>query len=175
MKQSTCLLCIVLLVSLHKTGALPLMQYFNLENPSSDSEQTTAITEYRQDEVDNQPMIQYETVMPVLKIVLTPIGRLMQPLIEQWLEYQFGPYINTIGRAMEGVSRYATDNLSFQPGDVYYTKSDLVEGYGYNSLLINLPAGKTLTVLTHKSKQKLDIIEELPQVSDSLNEVRKLN
>lgn len=98
----------------------------------------------------------------------------MQPLIEQWIADRFGPYIDTIGRTVEGVSRYATDNLSFQTGDVYYTKSDLVEGYGYNSLLVNLPGGKTMTVLTTKSTRKLDIIEELPQVSESLNEVRNI-
>nr|XP_029714911.1 uncharacterized protein LOC109416541 isoform X1 [Aedes albopictus] len=172
--QLPSVLCIFLLITLHTSRAIPLMEYFLPESQPSDPEQTTAVAQYRQDDTEDLPLIRYETVLPVLKVVLTPIGRLMQPLIEQWIADRFGPYIDTIGRTVEGVSRYATDNLSFQTGDVYYTKSDLVEGYGYNSLLVNLPGGKTMTVLTTKSTRKLDIIEELPQVSESLNEVRNI-
>ncbi|XP_062551718.1 uncharacterized protein LOC134216978 isoform X2 [Armigeres subalbatus] len=173
--QSSSVLCLFLMATISTSRALPILEYLNLENRSSDSEQTTAIAEVRPEDIEDLPFIRYETVMPVLKVVLTPIGRLMQPLIEQWLADRFGPYIDTIGRAVEGVSRYATDNLSFQSGDIYYTKSDLINGYGYHSLLISLPSGKTLTVLTHKSKRKLDIVDELPHVSEALNEVRSIN
>ncbi|XP_065081003.1 uncharacterized protein LOC135703651 [Ochlerotatus camptorhynchus] len=165
-----------LLVSivLHTSTALPLMKYLSPEEKSEDGELTTALAEIRPELDDDLPYIRYGTVMPVLKVVLTPIGRMVQPMIEQWIADRFGPYIDSIGRAVEGVSRYATDNLSFQTGDTYYTKSDLIDGYGYNSLIINLPSGKTMTVLTSKSKRKLDIFDELPQLSEALNEVRKL-
>ncbi|XP_055643747.1 uncharacterized protein LOC129779963 [Toxorhynchites rutilus septentrionalis] len=173
---STRLFCVILffLVATRSSSAFPILDYFNYDiAPSArDGEQPSAtmmeLSQYRS-------LLHFDTFIPVMKIILAPIGRMMQPMIEQWIEDYFGAYIDSIGRAVENISRFATDNISFQPGDTYYTKDDLLNGYGYNSLIINLPSGKTVTVLTHRSSSKLNILDEFPQLSEAFNEVRKLN
>ncbi|XP_058815111.1 uncharacterized protein LOC131678801 [Topomyia yanbarensis] len=179
---SSKLFCVLLLFTIYvqKSSTFPLLDYFNSDpdgNPvARDVEETsTALAEIAtESDSPRGPLIQYDTVVPVLKVVLTPIGRILQPLIERWIADRLGPYVESIGRAMEGFSRFATEHVSFQTGDTYYTKSDLIDGYGYNSLIITLASGRTFTVLTHKSNRKMNILDEFPQLSEALNEVRKL-
>ncbi|XP_055545666.1 uncharacterized protein LOC129730390 [Wyeomyia smithii] len=173
-------ICLWLTICIHTISPLPLLDYFSSEPtsnslPNNATENSTALAEVHPvDDDARNYLINYDTVLPVLKVVLTPIGRMFQPMIEQWLADRFGPYIDSIGRAVEGISRYATDNINFQTGDTYYTKHDLLDGYGYNSLIITLASGRTFTVLTHKSNRKFNILDEFPQMSEAINEVRKL-
>ncbi|KAL1399598.1 hypothetical protein pipiens_008084 [Culex pipiens pipiens] len=177
--KSSKLLSVIILAAfcIQSSRALPLLDYFTSEplrdggsgEPDQPQSDSTDVGSYA-----DSPMIRYDTVVPVLRVVLTPIGRMLQPMIERWLVARFGPYIETVGRALESFSNFATENVSFQTGDTYYTKSDLVDGYGYNSLIINLPSGRSITVLTHKSSRKLNILDEFPQLTEALNEVRKL-
>ncbi|XP_053692117.1 uncharacterized protein LOC128740583 [Sabethes cyaneus] len=175
-------ICVWLAIYIHASSSLPLLDYFSSDPTESramssdDAENSTAVAEVDPtDDGASTALIRYDTVMPVLKVVLTPIGRMFQPIIEQWLADRFGPYIDSIGRAVEGISRYATDNFSFQTGDTYYTKHDLLDGYGYNSLIITLASGRTFTILTHKSNRKMNILDEFPHLTEALNEVRNLN
>ncbi|XP_055600563.1 uncharacterized protein LOC129749568 [Uranotaenia lowii] len=172
----TLLVALVLTVFINAVVSKPLFSFFDPEpSPESRDDDAQATTDLiRLSEEESSSLIRYDTVVPVLKVVLTPIGRMLQPMIEQWLVDRFGAYIDTIGRTMESFARFATETVSFQTGDTYYTKSDLIDGHGYNSLIINLPSGRTLTVLTHKSNRRLNILDEFPQLSEALNEVRKL-
>uniref|UniRef100_A0A182FYP2 Uncharacterized protein n=2 Tax=Anopheles albimanus TaxID=7167 RepID=A0A182FYP2_ANOAL len=60
-------------------------------------------------------------MVPVLQMILTPIGRMVWPRVEQWFADTFGSYLDSANRAIESIAQYATDNISFQTGDVYYS------------------------------------------------------
>ncbi|XP_050083466.1 uncharacterized protein LOC126570055 [Anopheles aquasalis] len=119
-------------------------------------------------------ILSYNTMVPALQMILTPIGRMVWPRVEQWFSDTFGSYLDSANRAIENIAQYATDNISFQTGDVYYTKSDMINGHGYQSLIVTLPSGRTVTILTFKSKNKFNVFEEFPQLTDAQNEVRKI-
>uniref|UniRef100_A0A182VSX0 Uncharacterized protein n=1 Tax=Anopheles minimus TaxID=112268 RepID=A0A182VSX0_9DIPT len=168
---------IVLLLVVPCTNGLPLWDYLTGVDTAEESAVTDTTTveliETRQD--DAKPLLRYDTMMPILQVILTPIGRMVWPRVEQWVSGIFGAYLDSANRAIDTISQYATENISFQTGDVYYTKSDMIDGRGHQSLIITLPSGRTITVLTFKTKSKFNIFDEFPQLSETQNEVRELN
>ncbi|XP_035909499.1 uncharacterized protein LOC118511026 [Anopheles stephensi] len=169
---------VALLLIVPSANGLPLWDYFTgvdtTEDKAAGMDTTTMeLIEPRQDY--SKPLLRYDTVVPILQVVLTPIGRMLWPRVEQWVSGLFGAYLDSANRAIDSISQYATENISFQTGDVYYTKSDMIDGHGHQSLIITLPSGRTITVLTFKTKSKFNVFEEFPQLSETQNEVRELN
>uniref|UniRef100_A0A182JTC8 Uncharacterized protein n=1 Tax=Anopheles christyi TaxID=43041 RepID=A0A182JTC8_9DIPT len=168
---------VLLLLSLPCTNGLPLWDYFTGIDTSEGSAGTDTTTMERTEPRDDsaKSLLRYDTMVPVLQVILTPIGRMVWPRVEQWFSGLFGAYLDGANRAIDTISQYATENISFQTGDVYYTKSDMIDGHGHQSLIITLPSGRTITVLTFKSKSKFNIFDEFPQLTEAQNEVRELN
>uniref|UniRef100_A0A182N8S0 Uncharacterized protein n=1 Tax=Anopheles dirus TaxID=7168 RepID=A0A182N8S0_9DIPT len=168
---------VVLLLVVPCANGLPLWDYLTGVDTTEDSVVADGaeleLTESRQD--TSKPLLRYDTMVPVLQVILTPIGRMVWPRVEQWFSGLFGAYLDSANRAIDTISQYATENISFQTGDVYYTKSDMIDGHGHQSLIITLPSGRTITVLTFKTKGKFNILDEFPQLSEAQNEVRELN
>ncbi|XP_053673914.1 uncharacterized protein LOC128724174 [Anopheles nili] len=159
------------------SNCLPIWDYFSgTESPGkgtlADGTEIELI-ESRQD--SSKPLLRYDTMVPVLQVILTPIGRMVWPRIEQWFSGLFGAYLNSANRAIDTIAQYATENISFRTGDVYYTKNDLIDGHGHQSLIITLPSGRTFTVLTFKTKSKFNVLDEFPQLNEAHNEVRSLD
>uniref|UniRef100_A0A182QIQ8 Uncharacterized protein n=1 Tax=Anopheles farauti TaxID=69004 RepID=A0A182QIQ8_9DIPT len=167
-----------LLAAVPSVNGLPIWDYLTGTQPADEDTPVADGTEVdllqsRQD--NSKPLLRYDTMVPVLQVILTPIGRMVWPRVEQWFSGLFGAYLDSANRAIDTISQYATENISFQTGDVYYTKSDMIDGRGHQSLIITLPSGRTITVLTFKSKGKFNILDEFPQLSEAQNEVRELN
>ncbi|XP_040169474.1 uncharacterized protein LOC120903878 [Anopheles arabiensis] len=164
---------VLLLLGMPCANGLPLWDYLTGINTSDDSSATAGLIEPREDNAKS--LVRYDTMVPVLQVILTPIGRMVWPRVEQWFSGLFGAYLDSANRAIDTLSQYATENISFQTGDVYYTKNDMIDGHGHQSLIVTLPSGRTITVLTFKSKSKFNILDEFPQLSEAQNEVRELN
>uniref|UniRef100_A0A182SLF7 Uncharacterized protein n=1 Tax=Anopheles maculatus TaxID=74869 RepID=A0A182SLF7_9DIPT len=79
---------------------------------------TMDLIEPRQDY--SKPLLRYDTVVPILQVILTPIGRMVWPRVEQWVSGLFGAYLDSANRAIDSISQYATENISFQTGLTTY-------------------------------------------------------
>ncbi|XP_052863915.1 uncharacterized protein LOC128270545 [Anopheles cruzii] len=168
--------CVIIVIFVPICTGLPLWNFFNRTNGFADIPESGEVSGKMLDDSDDlRPLLRYDTVVPILQMIVTPIGRMMWPRVEQWFSEIFGAYLDSANRAIENITQFATDNVSFQKGDTYYTKSDMIDGHGYQSLIVTLPSGRKITVLTFKTKSKFNVFEEFPQLSESQNEVRELD
>ncbi|XP_058056253.1 uncharacterized protein LOC131207647 [Anopheles bellator] len=168
--------CVIILIFVPICTGLPLWNFFNRTDGLADIPESGVVSSKVLDDSDDlKPLLRYDTVVPILQVIFTPIGRMVWPRVEQWFSEIFGAYLDSANRAIENMAQFATDNISFQKGDTYYAKSDMIDGHGHQSLIVTLPSGRTITVLTFKTKSKFNVFEEFPQLSESQNEVRKLD
>lgn len=106
---------------------VPVCNGLPLWNLLSGTEVSREITENAADDIDlgdsqatvdgrTIRILRYDTMIPVLQMILTPIGRMVWPRVEQWFSDTFGSYLDSANRAIESMAQYATDNISFQTG-----------------------------------------------------------